>query len=119
MIFSTLKLDKTAWDLTVDGLGNIAVDSTSGAVAQDVASIIRVVQGELFFDVTQGIPYFLNVLGQSFSPQLFTAFLQQAALSVPGVVRANVTLNPLDKTRNLVGTVQVIDETGQSLNAHF
>lgn len=119
MMFSTLKLNPNTWDLTVDGLGNIASDATSYAIAQDVASAVRTVQGELFYDTTQGIPYFLSVLGQNFSPQLFQAYAEQAALSVPGVVKAQAVLGALSSNRKLTGTVSVIDELGTSLNAHF
>lgn len=118
MMFSTLKLD-SSWDLSVDGLGNIATNADSDAVIQDVASSIRTVQGELFYDTTQGIPYFLSVLGQNFSPQLFGAYVEQSALSVPGVDQAQATIGAISQDRKLTGTVMVIDETGTSLNAHF
>lgn len=118
-MFSTLKLNPDTWDLTVDGLGNIATDATSYAIAQDVASAVRTFQGELFYSTSQGIPYFLSVLGQTFSPQLFQAFAEQAALAVPGVVTAKAALGDLSANRTLTGSVSVIDELGTSLNAHF
>lgn len=124
MIYSTLKLS-SAWDLMVDGLGNIAVQDASAplnaaaAVAQDVASIVRTVQGELYYDTTQGIPYFTSILGQNFSPQLFQAFAAQAALSVPGVQQVQVNLDSVTSLRSLTGSVKVIDENGQTSNAHF
>lgn len=125
MILSSLKLDLAAWDLTVDGLGNIASHSSAtpelaaGAVAQDVASIVRTVQGELYYATDQGIPYFASFLGSNYSPQLFQAFAAQAALSVPGVVQVQVELDPVSSSRLLVGSVRVIDENGQQSNAHF
>lgn len=118
MMYSTLKLDSN-WDLTVDALGNIASDDTSYAVAQDVASAVRTVRGELFYDVQQGVPYFASVLGQNFSPQLFQAYVEQAALSVPGVTQAQASLEPVTALRALAGRVRIIDELGESLNATF
>ena len=117
-VFSTLKLDPGTWDLTVDAFGNIAADGTSYAVAQDVASSVRTFQGELFYDTTQGIPYHLAVLGQNFSQSLAQAYAEQAALTVPGVTAAQASVG-VDPSRRLTGSVKVIDETGQSLNAHF
>ena len=118
MIFSTVKLDVATWDLTLDALGNIAVDTTSYAVAQDVASAIRTYKGEDFYDVTIGISYDTQVLGQRYNPALTKAFMEQAALSVPGVVQALAVL-ALNKGRVLTGEVKVIDENGQKLNVRF
>lgn len=118
MILSTLKLDPQTWDLTVDALGDIAVDSTSYAVAQDVASAVQTVQGELYFDTTQGIPYRTQVWGQNYVPQLVKAFIEKAALTVPGVKEALATID-LSKSRVLTGDIRVIDENGEALNAHF
>lgn len=111
MIFSTLLLNKKTWDLTTDALGNIAMDSTRYAIAQDVASAIKTVIGELFFDTNIGIPYYEQVFGQNYIPQLVKAQMEQAALTVPGVVEATATV-VLDDTRELTGNVVVIDEDG-------
>jgi hypothetical protein len=111
MIFSTLLLDKQTWDLTTDAFGNIAMDSTRYAIAQDVASAVKTVQGELFYDTSVGIPYYDQVLGQNFVPQLVKALFEQAALTVPGVVEAEATIF-LSDTRELTGKIVVIDENG-------
>ena len=118
MIYSTIQLNKNTNDLTVDSMGNIAMLSGADAVAQDVASAVKTFQGELFYDTTLGIPYFSQVLGQNYNPPLVKAYVEQAALTVPGVVQALATL-VLDRNRKLSGTVEVIDEIGQTLNAHF
>lgn len=123
MIYETLKLD-SSWDLTSDSLGNIAtistdtIESSAAAAAQDVASAVRTIQGELYYDTPQGIPYFLSVLGQNFSAQLFQAYAEQAALSVPGVDQAVATLNDV-VNRQLTGTIEFIDENGTAMSAHF
>lgn len=117
MIFSTLLLSK-AWDLTVDDAGNIAMDSTSYAVAQDVASACRTIRGELFYDTSVGIPYRELVWGQTYVPQLVKTLIEDAAKTVPGVVQALATIS-LQKDRVLTGDVRVIDENGQALNATF
>lgn len=117
MIFSTLLLSD-AWDLTVDAAGDIAMDSTSYAVAQDVASVCRTVRGELFYDTTIGVPYRELVWGQNYVPQLVKALIEEAAKTVPGVVQAQATIT-LQPNRHLTGDIKVIDENGEALNATF
>ena len=62
---NTLLLDRTVWDLVLDAGGNIARASNPYAVAQDVASAIKLFRGELFYDTAKGIPYWTEVLGLS------------------------------------------------------
>jgi hypothetical protein len=118
MILGTVLLNKTTWDLMIDGLGNIASDNTSYAVAQDVASAVRTVRGEVFYDETLGIPYPTLVWGQNYVPQLVKALIEDAAKTVPGVVLAEATLS-LSHQRILSGDIKVIDENGVLLNANF
>jgi hypothetical protein len=118
-MFDTLKLDPTTWDLTLDGSGNIAVQRESYAIAQDVGSAIQAIQGECWFDTTQGLPYFTSILGQSVNTPLFVAYYNQAAMTVPNVTRATTAFNGVSSARKLTGTVQVIDTYGETLNASF
>ena len=108
------------WDLSIDGTGNIAMATGAYAIAQDVASALRTFAGELWYDTTQGVPYFTDALGQGVDVGLLTDDFDTAALIVPGVVQAETILNPLDRTsRLLTGTVNVIDTTGQALGITF
>jgi hypothetical protein len=118
-LFDTLQLDTSTWDLMLDSSRNIAVQTGSAAVAQDVASIVQTFQGEVWFDTAQGIPYFTQILGQPVNGPLFEALYNQAALTVPGVVSAFTSFTGVSSARKLTGTVEVIDTTGQSMNAHF
>ena len=115
---NTLLLNEN-WDLTVDGSKNIAVATGGYAIAQDVASAIRTVLGELWYDTTQGVPYFQSILGQRFSLLMVQNEFNKAALSVPGVVKAQTTLDSLTSSRILTGSVKVIDVNGQELNVAF
>lgn len=90
---NTLLLDASAWDLVLDANGDIALAAPPYAVAQDVASAIRLFLGELWYDTTQGVPYFQSILGTPPSLQTLAYYLEQAALSVPGVVSATATIN--------------------------
>ena len=110
---NTLLLDSVDWDLVLDAKGNIAMASEPYALAQDVASAVRLFRGELWYDTTKGIPYFEQVLGHLPPVSLLRSLLADAALSVPGVLNAQVVLEPLD-SRQLTGQIQFTDHTGVS-----
>ena len=97
----TLLLDRTVWDLVLDTSGNIALASNPYAIAQDVASAVKLFLGECWYDTTKGIPYF-----------------DQAALTVPEVVQAQCTIVSI-KDRVLTGQIEVIDTEGVSHNVTF
>ena len=115
---NTLLLDVSAWDLTIDGKGNIAMAVSPYAIAQDVASALRTFAGELWYDTTQGVPYFTDALGQSYNQGLLQDDFNTAALSVPEVVQTVTKLTPPDRTtRELAGgTVAVSTSAGTSFN---
>ena len=108
----------TPWDLALDANGNMAVVEGPSAMAQDVASAIRLFLGELYYDTSQGVPYFSQIFAEPFSTSMAEALLAQATLSVPGVVSARATVNSF-VNRVLSGTVNFIDTTGQELGITF
>lgn len=108
---STLLLDRTLWDLCVDSKGNIAVAADPYAIAQDVASACKLFQGELYYDTTQGVPYFQEILGHRPPLSVFKAALVKAALTVPGVQSAVVFVSSLTN-REIQGQIQVTTTTG-------
>jgi len=117
----TLALDTEGWDLTVDGSGNIATLERAppeAGLAQDAASAIRLFAGELWFDTTQGIPYFARVLGRQPPIALLKAYFVKAALTVPGVVSAVCYISSVTN-RGVNGQVQVKDADGTTTMAAF
>jgi len=62
---NTLLLDTDKWDLVLDVSGNIAVASDPYSVAQDGASALKLVSGELWYDTTRGVPYFQRIFGKA------------------------------------------------------
>ena len=114
----TLLLTTDAWDLTVDVSGNIAVADEPLALAQDAASAIRLFAGELYFDTTQGVPYFDQILGKMPPISLMKAYFNRAALTVPGVVTARTFITSLTD-RVVTGQVQVTDAAGNISAASF
>lgn len=119
MANTTLLLDPVTWDLTVDLNGNIAVASDGYALAQDAASAIRLFRAELWYDTTQGIPYFEKVLGQMPPLALLKAYFQAAALTVPGVASAKVFITSIGVNRIVTGQVQITNTQGQTSAATF
>jgi hypothetical protein len=108
------------WDLMVDGNMNLAVATGSNALVQDVASAIQTYSGEVYYDTTQGLPYLSEVMGQLYAPSTLRPALEQAALSVPGVLLAKAVINNFSVTaRKSSGVVNITDATGESLGIYF
>ncbi|KGQ33212.1 hypothetical protein [Gallibacterium anatis] len=114
----TLFLHPDKWDLAVDDAGNIALAKDPYSKAQDVASAIRLFKGELYYNTTKGIPYFDETLGKKQSFALYQYRLENAALSVPGVVRVKAKLGSNDN-RNLTGQVFFTDQQGKELSINL
>lgn len=114
----SLLLDRTVWDLVLDTSGNIAVATEPYAIAQDVACACRLFAKELWYDTNKGIPYFSDILGHWPPLEIVRARLTKAALTVPGVVSAQVVISEF-KNRTIVGQVQFIDTTGATHHVTF
>jgi hypothetical protein len=104
----TLLLDNTYWDLLTDAAGNIAVASEPYAVAQDVASALKLFLGELWYNVDTGIPYFTEILGHTPPISYFQELMVAAARTVPTVTKAQCIIEAFE---NRTVTGQVIFET--------
>jgi hypothetical protein len=111
---STLLLDRNAWDLAVDAIGNIALASEPYSILQDVASACRLFQGELWYGGTDGLPYFDQILGEYQPIQVLKDGLVRAALSVPGVLAATVFLTAV-VGRQISGQVQITTSAGPAI----
>lgn len=110
---TTLLLDVSSWDLIADAKGNIAVASDPYAKAQDVASACKLFLGELWYDTSKGIPWFEDVLGHAPSQGLMQALIEQAAMTVPGVVAARCTIDAV-ANRQVTATVRFTDDAGRA-----
>lgn len=107
----TLFLNPETWDLQLDIWGNIAVAKAPYATAQDVASAVKLFDGELYYDTSKGIPYFDEILGknQKNSFALYRHRLQHAALSVPNVLSADIDLKQ-QTGRTVLGNIIITDQ---------
>lgn len=114
---TTLLLDRTSWDLVADASGNVAMASVPYAPVQDVASAVRVFQGECWYDTNLGLPYLANILGRTQSAPVFRADVEDAAKTVPLVDAAQCVLTQITVERRLSGQIllTLTDGTTQSV----
>lgn len=116
--YNTILLDQTAWDLVLDANGNIAMAAPPYALAQDVASAIKTFLGEVWYDTTEGIPYWTKVLGKLPPAALLIEMINQAALTVPGVVSAATIITGFND-RTVTGQVQFVDVNNETTTVSF
>lgn len=114
----TILLDVAAWDLVATITGDIAAASDPYSLAQDAASACRLFQGELWYDVTQGVPYWGQILGAAPPISLMKAKFVAAALTVPGVAAARCFIAAIAE-RVVRGQVQIVTEAGKQAVAGF
>ena len=114
----SLLLDRTAWDLILDANGDIAHCWEPYSRAQDVACACRLFIREQIYDMGSGIPYDIDTLGHWPPLPLVRERLRRAALSVEGVVSAQVFVTGVDG-RKIRGQVQFIDVDGQAQGVTF
>lgn len=88
------------------------------ALAQDAASAIKLFAGELYYDTSQGIPFFEQILGHAPPVALMKAYFNEQALTVPGVETAQ-TFITFWRGRLVRGQVQIRDEDGNVSAAGF
>lgn len=115
---NTILLDANTWDLVLDANMNIAMATEPYSIAQDAASAITEFVGDNYYNPSQGIPYFSNILGQlpalNYVKQQYIA----AAMTVPGVVSAQVFFLSYTN-RVLTGQLQVTNNAGVTLAVGF
>ena len=114
----TLLLDQGAWDLVLDANGDIAVAGAPYSIAQDVASAVRTFLGECWYDTTQGIPYWQQILGKYPPLPFVKQKITEVALTVPNVAKVDVFFTGFSG-RTLTGQIQVIDTDGVAANVAF
>lgn len=110
----TLFLLPDTWDLALDVNGNIAVAEQTYQQAQDIASACRVFTKDMYYNQSEGIPYLEEILGKEQYPlSLYQKYLTDAALSVPEIEQATVSLETLEN-RILTGSIVFTNADGQT-----
>ncbi len=116
---NTLLLDTVTWDLVADSNGNIAMASEPYALAQDAASACKLFKTELWYDTTQGVPYWQSILGVMPPLALLKSSYEAAAKSVPDVESVRVFIATITRDRVVTGQVQIQSSGGQTSAASF
>jgi hypothetical protein len=118
---NTLLLDIDTWDLCADASGNIAVASEPYALAQDAATAIRTFLKDCYYDQTDGIDYFGEILGHTPPLRVFQQLMVNATLSAsPDIVSAQCIVNSFDPTiREASGQVLFVDTSGNTGSVSF
>jgi hypothetical protein len=111
----TLLLAVDTWDLCLDANRSIAVATAPYQLAQDVASALRTVLAEVWYDDTLGVDYFGQIYGKTPPLAVLQALLVKAALSVTGVVSAQCNINSFDRVaRRVNGQVLFTDANSKT-----
>lgn len=111
----TLQLDGS-WDVTLDGVGRIALAGGDDATAQNVANEARLFTEDAYFIQDKGVPHFIVDLGRRVSSSVLRSYLRRAALSVPDVQEVlSVEITDFEPaTRTLTGDIQFTTVEGES-----
>jgi len=109
---TTWLLDWETGDLCLDAAGNIAVASAPYSISQDIATQLSTFLGECWYDSTQGVPYWQQILGQRPPASYIAAVLEAQALEVPDVATATVTIGGLNNKRGAIGQLLAVDTDG-------
>jgi len=106
-------------DLAIDQNGNLRIATDGYALALAAACAIRTFQSEVYYDSTQGLPYFQTILGKNPPLEFVRARLADAALNAdPNIVASQVYFSSLTN-RDLSGQVQVTNSTGKIAALNF
>lgn len=114
----SLLLNPNTWDWMLDASGDIALATSSYALAQDAASAIKLYQGEAYYDTGAGQPWLRTTLGQFPPLQLVKSQAVAAALTVPGVAAAQCIIKSI-ADRTVTGQVQITASNGQTAALGF
>jgi hypothetical protein len=108
----TVLLDWSTGDACLDANGNIALASAPYAIAQDVATQLSTFLGECWYDSTQGVAYWQQILGKRPPASLMISLLEAQALMVPDVATATATIGGVNLQRGAIGQMVITDTDG-------
>ena len=115
---TTLALDNSTWDLTVGLDGDfLAHTDEVRQSAQDVATSVRVWNGEYIYDRSRGMPYLESIMGKPFYPALFAHYATIEAVRIPTVASIAVNFESFSaEDRKLVLDIVIATKTGETAN---
>jgi len=115
----SLLLDPDNWgNLLIDANGDIAKCTRPYSLAQDVCCAIRTFTADLWYYQQIGIPYYGVIFGEKPNLTIIRDYLEKAALSVTGVVKAKATIFTF-VNREITGQVVITDINGVTNGVNF
>ena len=109
-----------AWDITLDGAGNLATTSGRYCDAQNVANAVRLFTNDAYLRQRQGVPHFSLDLGVKPAMSEVRAVYREAALGVENIADASVEIAGLDtETRAMTGRITATSENGETVAVEF
>lgn len=111
---TTLLLDKSDWDITIDDKGYLALTTNEYAIAQNVSNAVRLFTNDAYFDQQDGIPHFSVELGHIPSESVVRARINETAKSVEGVIDTQTELTAFND-RKLEGRIVITTNNGVTL----
>jgi len=109
---TTWLLDWATGGICLDAYGNIAVASAPYSIAQDAATQASTFLGECWYDTSQGVDWWGDILGKNPPASLVASLIEAQVLLVPDVESVIVTLAGIDSNRNGVGQMLITDTDG-------
>lgn len=109
---TTWLLDWETGDSCLDAAGNIAVAGAPYAIAQDVATQMSTFIRECWYDTTQGVPQWQQVLDKRPPASLLISLFEAQALEVPDVETATMTVGGINAQRGAIAQMIVTDTDG-------
>ena len=113
---TTVKLDPTTGDLYEEN-GNQVILEGVEAIKQTLLSRLHTFMGEVFTDLTKGVPYFQEIMGQKGANLAdIGGIFRRVVLASPGIVSCQtVTVTVDDTTRAMAVTFDCKAETGETI----
>lgn len=108
---SDLKLDLETGDLVLED-GDLLLDSGQEAIQQNLYQRLKCYKGEWFLDLSDGVPYYQDILKKNPNPLTVDAALKTAILGTPGVLELtsfNLNLDTVTRTLYLDFIVDTIE----------
>jgi hypothetical protein len=111
-------------DLYIDSLGNLVEihndsdDNISRAALQGIWSRLKLVKGDYFLNLYEGIPYYTDVFVKNPSVPLIKSIFKQAILSYPGITEvSNMILDWNRSTRQATISFTAVLNSGLILKS--
>jgi len=115
----TLLQDPDNWgNILLDANGNWALADDPYRLAQDVCCAIRTFTADLWYYQQIGIPYYGVIFGEKPNLTIVRDYLEKAALSVTGVVKAKAVIATF-VDREITGQVIITDAAGVTNGVNF